>query len=158
MSTTYKITGQDAIRIAERESITIHCYANPIDDGGPVTPGVARQIAKEDPSLVYIQCTPTGWRDQHGNHCGADGRDVAGYFSGSAYLGPDDDGVEPCWSEAVTYRYATDSASGEIRAATLRAAYDTLRSQITPAMVADGATLWVEADNGARITMGVDAD
>lgn len=101
MSTTYKITGSDAIRIAERESITIQCHANPIDEGGPVSAGIARQIAKEDPSLVYIQCTPTGWRDRSGNHCDADGRNVSDYFRGSEYLGPDEDGIEPCWSEAL---------------------------------------------------------
>ena len=43
-----------------------------------------------------------------------------------------------------TYRYATDSDSGTITAASLDAAYDTLRAKITDATIADGATLWVE--------------
>ena len=45
MKNSYKITGADAIRLAERDNLTIRCYANPIDDGGIVTPSVARQIA-----------------------------------------------------------------------------------------------------------------
>ena len=54
MKLTYKITGSDAIRLAERDQLTINCYANPIDDGGVVVAGVARQIAQEDPSLIYV--------------------------------------------------------------------------------------------------------
>ena len=102
MSTTYKITGSDAIRLAERENLTIHCHANPIDDGGPVTVGVARQIAKEDPALIYVTVVPTGWRDKSGNHCDGEGRTVVSYFNWyrMKYLGPDDEGVEPCWSDA----------------------------------------------------------
>lgn len=102
MSTTYKIAGSDAIRLAERENLTIHSHANPIDHGGPVTVGVARQIAKEDANLLHVLVTPTGWRNAAGNHCDGEGRTVEAYFGGSmgVYLGPDDDGVEPCWNDA----------------------------------------------------------
>jgi hypothetical protein len=102
MSTSYKITGRDAIRLAERENLTIHCYANPLDEGGAVSVNLARQIAKDDPSLIYVTVTPTGWRDAAGNHCDAEGRAVEAYFNSytAEYLGPDDDGVEPCWSDA----------------------------------------------------------
>lgn len=57
-----------------------------------------------------------------------------------------------------SYHYATDGASGEMLAGSLRAAYDALRARITPKMIAEGATLWVEDDAGNRITMGVNAD
>jgi len=99
----YTITGTDAIRLSERENLTIRCYKNPIDDGGPVSANVARQIAREDAGLVYVTVIPTGWRDATGNHCDSEGRTVEGYFasSGMSYLGPDDDGVEPCWSDAT---------------------------------------------------------
>lgn len=102
MSKTYKITGADAIRLAERENLTVHCYANPIDDGGPVTVEVARQIAKDDPSLIYVTVVPTGWRNSQGNHCDDEGRTVESYFNQHTgeYMGPDDDGVEPCWNDA----------------------------------------------------------
>lgn len=58
-----------------------------------------------------------------------------------------------------TYDYATDSTSGTVKADSLEAAYVLLRAKITPAMVADGATLWVaEQDGSDRLTMGVDRD
>ena len=57
-----------------------------------------------------------------------------------------------------SYRYATDSSSGEMMAGSLQAAYDALRAKITQAMIADGATLWVEDGAGNRITMGIDQD
>ena len=102
MSTTYKITGSDAIRLAQRENLTIHCHSNPIDDGGVVTIEVARQIAKEDPALIYVTAVPTGWRNAAGNHCDGEGRTVESYFNRytGEYLGPDDHGVEPCWNDA----------------------------------------------------------
>lgn len=32
-------------------------YANPVDDGGPVTLDRAREIVREDPSLIYAHET-----------------------------------------------------------------------------------------------------
>ena len=101
MSTTYKITGSDVLRLAQRENLTIRCYANPINDGGVVTLGEAIGIVRDDPSLIYANVTPTGWRDASGNHCDGEGRTVEGYFRGNEYLGPDDDGIEPCWNDAL---------------------------------------------------------
>ena len=57
-----------------------------------------------------------------------------------------------------TYSYATDSDHGTIKATSLEAAYTALRAKITDAMIADGATLWVESSDGERLTMGVDRD
>lgn len=57
----------------------------------------------------------------------------------------------------LTYDYATDAESGEVEAHSLREAYAICRAWITPAMIADGATLWVEGDEG-RFTLGINAD
>ena len=102
----YKITGWDAVRIGERDGLTIHCHANPIDDGGVVTAGVAEQIAKEDPSLIFIGVTPTGnWRDASDELVDPEGRNAHQYFTTSGmYLGPDDDGVEPEFADGSTVR------------------------------------------------------
>jgi hypothetical protein len=80
MTKTYKITGNDARRLAQRENLTV---LN--NDGTP-----------------YVTVAPTGWRDGKGNHCEAEGRTVESYFSSynGEYFGPDCDGVEPCWSDA----------------------------------------------------------
>ena len=81
MSKTYKITGSDAVRIAQRENLTV------VNDGE---------------SAPYVIVTPTGWRNAKGNHCDSEGRTVEAYFNTytGEYLGPDDEGVEPCWNEA----------------------------------------------------------
>lgn len=104
MSTTppYTITGSDAIRLAERDQLQVHCYANPIDDGGPVTTDLARQIAKEDSGLVYVKVTAVGWRTKDGAALSEmPGYNVADYFNPSGmYLGPDDDGIEPRFDDA----------------------------------------------------------
>jgi hypothetical protein len=98
--TTYKITGSDAIRLAERDNLTIHCYSNPIDDGGVVTAGVARQIAKEDPNLVYVDVVADGWWDNR-RLTSIDGYNVADYFNSTGmYLGPDGFDIEPTFSDA----------------------------------------------------------
>jgi hypothetical protein len=80
MTNTYKITGDDAVRLARRENLTV-CEC----DGIP-----------------FVAVVPTGWRDARGNHCDPGGRAVEGYFNSytGEYYGPDDDGVEPCWSDA----------------------------------------------------------
>ena len=97
----YKITGSDAIRLAERDGLTIRCYANPIDDGGIVTPEVARQILKENALLVYVKVSARGWW-QGRRVSSVDGCNVGDYFTSSGmYLGPDDEGVEPTWDDAV---------------------------------------------------------
>jgi|GEM_PF-5953450 len=103
MNNTYKITGADAIRLAERDQLTIHCYANPLDDGGIVTAGVARQIAKEDANLIYVEVEAAGWVDADGTPLSTmEGYNVSDYFTSSGmYLGPDDDKIEPRWSDAV---------------------------------------------------------
>ena len=50
-------TGEAAIRLAETTGTQLYCYANPVDDGGPVTLDRAREIAKEDANLVYAHAT-----------------------------------------------------------------------------------------------------
>lgn len=78
MSKTYKITGSEAIRLAQRENLTVGD-----NDGTP-----------------FVTVIPTGWRNAAGNHCDSEGRTVEAYFRGNEYLGADDDGVEPCWNDA----------------------------------------------------------
>lgn len=51
------------------------------------------------------------------------------------------------------YRYATDSESGTIAAGSIECAFDKLRARITDEMIQGGATLWVEDDNGNRLTL-----
>lgn len=98
---TYKITGADAIRLAERDSLTIHCHANPLDDGGVVSPEIAKQIVKDDPSLVYVHVTIYGWVAGRTPLSELPGYNVADYFTSTGmYLGPDDEGVEPRWADA----------------------------------------------------------
>ncbi len=102
---TWKIHGREAIRIAERDGVTLHKYADPIEGyRAGVSVAEAREIAKEDAGLIYCIVQPVGW-------VGGDAaeRNVADYFPGSLdglarssakYLGPDDDGIEPTWSDA----------------------------------------------------------
>jgi hypothetical protein len=104
MTKTYKITGSDAVRLAQRENLTIRCHANPIDpEDREVTATEAKGIIREDARLIYVTVVPTGWRDSRGNHCDSGGRAVESYFNAytGQYLGPDDDGVEPCWNQAL---------------------------------------------------------
>ena len=101
MNNTHKITGQDAIRLAERDNLKLHCHANPIDSGGIVTIDVARQIAKEDSSLIFVIVEKDGWWDGSQRVSEMRGYRSEDYFGESGmYLGPDDDGVEPTWSDA----------------------------------------------------------
>jgi len=101
MNTSYKITGSDAIRIAERDNLTIRCHTNPIDGGGVVTVGVAVQIVRDGSDLIYVSVQPDGWVDAEGRNLSTmDGYNVSDYFTpGGMYLGPDDDGIEPTWND-----------------------------------------------------------
>jgi hypothetical protein len=56
----------------------------------------------------------------------------------------------------MKFTYATDSTSGTFEAPDLDAAYQIQRSKISDSMVDDGATLWVEGEDGQRITLGND--
>jgi len=101
-SLIYIITGHDAIRLSDRESLQIRCYAHPLDEGGQIHLGLARQIVREDPGLVYVEVVPSGWRDRRGNYVDAAGRNVCDYFRGETYFGPDDDGIEPGFNDATS--------------------------------------------------------
>lgn len=98
MNMTYTIKGQDAIRLAERDNLTLRKYADPIDGARVVTVDEAIEIAREDSSLIYVTVTPVGWTDD------ATGYNVCDYFQpadcGGDYNGPDEDGVEPTWVDA----------------------------------------------------------
>jgi hypothetical protein len=80
MSNTYSITGNDAVRLAQRENLRV------------------RHVG----SAPFVAVAPTGWRDKSGNHCDSEGRTVEAYFNSytGEYLGPDCEGIEPCWNDA----------------------------------------------------------
>lgn len=52
------------------------------------------------------------------------------------------------------YRYGTNDDQGTIEAESLEAAYEKLRGNITASQKENGATLWVQDEDGKRITMG----
>ncbi|HSH28633.1 MAG TPA: hypothetical protein VK971_01900 [Thiohalobacter sp.] len=57
------ITGYDAIEYAEQHGLTLGKYADPTEDAREgLTPDEAREIAAEDPSLIYL----TGQRVEAG--------------------------------------------------------------------------------------------
>ena len=112
--TAWKIAGNEAIRIAERDGVTLHKYADPIDGYRTVTVSEARQIAREDASLIYCVVEPAGWTiagERPANFADIiEGYNVDNYFrgsldgtarSGATYLGPDEAGVEPTWADAT---------------------------------------------------------
>lgn len=102
----WKIEGHHAIRIAEREGVTLHKYADPIEGYRKcISLAEAREILKDDANLIYCLVVPTGWTGDHA------GYNIADYFpgsldgyarSGAKYLGPDSHGVEPIWSDHDT--------------------------------------------------------
>lgn len=60
MSTTTeayrRLTGYDAIEYAERAGLTLSKYADPTEAArDSLTPDEAREIAAEDPSLIYVE-------------------------------------------------------------------------------------------------------
>lgn len=101
MTTRCKITGLQAVRIAERDGVTLRTCAHSTDER--LTLIEARSWCACDQSLVYCIVQPVGWTGEAG------GRNVMDYFrgaldgaamSGATYLGPDCDGVEPTWQDA----------------------------------------------------------
>ena len=114
MKNSYKITGEDAIRLAERDGLTIHCYANPIEDGAIVTIDKALEILKEDPRLIYVDVHPVGWVDAEGRSLSTmEGYNVSDYFDSGRYLGPDDDGIEPRWEGCKPTKLAVEYCQDE---------------------------------------------
>lgn len=98
----YRITGSDAVRLAERDDLIIRCAANPVDDGGIVTPNEARGIVRQDPSLIYVLVTPRGWWNGQQVSDAPEGYNVHDYWnSAGMYLGPDGDGIEPTFDDAA---------------------------------------------------------
>lgn len=96
MNTTYKIDGNDAVRLAERDQLTIR------SNSGTVSAGTARQIAKDDPSMVHVEVAANGWWDGEQALSELPGYNVSDYFTPDGmYLGPDEDGIEPRWNDAT---------------------------------------------------------
>lgn len=91
----YTITGSDAVAYAAAKGVTLSKYAD-ATEGGRDGLGLdeAREIAAEDPSLIYL--TLVGWTEGDGS--GHDGYDAGSYFADGEYLGPDAHGIEPIFS------------------------------------------------------------
>ena len=52
---TSTLTGHAAIEYAEANGLTLSSYSDPTEDGrAGLTPDEAREIASEDPELVYL--------------------------------------------------------------------------------------------------------
>lgn len=56
MSTTTRrtLTGHEAIDYAEEHGLTLHKHTDPTEEARDVTPDEAREIAAEDPSLIWV--------------------------------------------------------------------------------------------------------
>ena len=86
MKPCFRISGRDAIRLAERDALTLR------DD-------------EHDPAVVYVSVTqhePSGWWNGTQFVSEMPGYNVADFFNttNGEYLGPDEDGVEPRWDDA----------------------------------------------------------
>lgn len=95
----YRIHGNEAVRLAERDGLTIHKYNDPTEDArSGLTSDEACAVIREDPHLIYVEVVATGWTGQ------ATGYNVADYFRQVGfrleYQGPDEDGIEPTWADA----------------------------------------------------------
>lgn len=97
-ATTYKITGSDAIRLAERDGLTIRCHGTP----ETVSPSEARgMLGLDGTESVWVSVTPHGWWDGQRVTEAPDGYNVSDYFTSTGmYLGADDEGIEPTWDDA----------------------------------------------------------
>ena len=93
MRPSFKITGSDAVRLAERDRLEIFRRTG----YGMVEKITWREARGEDPASVYVLVHKDGWWDGQ-RVSEMRGYDVHDYFSPDGmYLGPDDDGVEPTW-------------------------------------------------------------
>lgn len=100
MNTIRTLTGTEAIRLAEDNSFTLRKYADPTEGARDVSLEEARNIAKQDPSLIYAVVIPVGWNAKQDQTVGYH---YADYFDArGVYQGPDDDGVEPQFEDAPT--------------------------------------------------------
>ena len=93
------ITGNDAIEFAERNGLTLSKYADPIEGAREgVSVDDAREIAREDASLIYVAvtglvCTSDRYYG-YGSGSGADYGSGSGADYGSGSGCGDDNGCE----------------------------------------------------------------
>ena len=94
-----KLTGYDAIEFAEAKGLPLSKYSDPTEDAREdLTWEEARAIAREDSRLIYVTIRCAGWTEGDGS--GHDGYNVADYFPGGKYQGPDAHGIEPIMETA----------------------------------------------------------
>jgi len=105
MNEIYKINGENAMRLAARDGLTLRKYADPVDVAqDEISATKAREVARIDPSLVYVEVVHQGWWIECFQRsvwigCG-DGVNISDYFRGHKYLGPDLYGLEPTFADA----------------------------------------------------------
>jgi hypothetical protein len=88
------LKGIAAIEYAEAHGLALKKYNDPTEDAREnLTPDEAREIAAEDPSLIYLPVTFTGWTKGDGSS--TEGYRIEDYFAHGLYLGADDHGIEP---------------------------------------------------------------
>ena len=96
MNEIYKINGENAMRLAARDGLTLRKYADPVEAAqDEISATKAREVARIDPSLVYVEVVHQGWWPDRN-----DGVNISDYFRGHKYLGPDVYGLEPTFADA----------------------------------------------------------
>ena len=94
MKNTITLEGFAAIEYAEAHEMTLSKYNDPTEDAREgLTPDEARAVAREDPRLIHLSLSCSGWTE--GDGTGHDGYYVADYFADGEYRGPDAHGIEP---------------------------------------------------------------
>lgn len=141
MSTTYTIKGRDAIRLAERDALTLYKFADPTEGEQTVTPDEARAIAREDANLIYVTVQPVGWTEGDGS--GHEGYQVSDYFVGR-YSGPDYFDIEPTFTDA--------GECGVAIIAQIKAIPGVIDATWTTSPAADGPTIMVQCGPDVDLT------
>lgn len=93
MTSTIRIIGHDAIRYAEARGVTLNKYTDPIEEArAGLSVEEARQIAAEDPSLIYVDAEvhriqlPDSFYEPRRTLGGGEVRDVLPYEGATAYV------------------------------------------------------------------------
>jgi hypothetical protein len=80
--TTIRLTGTAAIEIAEAADILLSKYADPIEDAREgLTVSEAREVASEDPGLVYLDASAADIVDAAIAKCSSDDPRLALFFA-----------------------------------------------------------------------------
>ncbi|MDX9709958.1 MAG: hypothetical protein RBT64_10440 [Trichloromonas sp.] len=93
-----KLTGTEAIKYAEVNGLTLSKHTDPTEEARTgLTAEEAREIAKEDPSLIHLELRLIGWKKGNDQIDAPAGYQDEYYWQGGKYQGPDEDGIEPVY-------------------------------------------------------------